>query len=168
MAIGLQIVEERHFSRKGFRKSDRDGFLKDMKSSRAADGKSGKGRHKSDKKINWTISVPENYGENDDAPDEPLPTSTIKKDAFKELNDKVDMSCPTTKKDLEDLKRAWEDFNGKASVRPNGKDQWSVKGMKSCLEHYQVVGVAFLRRRENGSTQPRGGLNADTMGLGSK
>ncbi|EGP84644.1 SNF2 family DNA-dependent ATPase domain-containing protein, partial [Zymoseptoria tritici IPO323] len=34
------------------------------------------------------------------------------------------------------------------------------------LKHYQVLGVAFMRRRENGTSEPRGGILADEMGLG--
>ncbi len=38
--------------------------------------------------------------------------------------------------------------------------------MKTTLKHYQVLGTAFMRRREGSSTQPKGGILADEMGLG--
>ena len=47
---------------------------------------------------------------------------------------------------------------------PDGN--WEVKGMKSTLKHFQVLGVSFMRRREIGDREPRGGILADQMGLG--
>ena len=41
-----------------------------------------------------------------------------------------------------------------------------VSGLRSTLKHYQVLGTAFMRRREGSSTQPKGGILADEMGLG--
>ena len=38
--------------------------------------------------------------------------------------------------------------------------------MKTTLKHYQILGTAFMRRRETGSDRPRGGIMADAMGLG--
>lgn len=38
--------------------------------------------------------------------------------------------------------------------------------MRTTLKHYQVLGVAFMRDRENESHEPRGGILADEMGLG--
>jgi len=54
------------------------------------------------------------------------------------------------------------------SVKPSdeGDGQWIVSGMKTTLKHYQVLGTAFMRRREGSSTQPKGGILADEMGLG--
>jgi SNF2 family DNA or RNA helicase len=43
---------------------------------------------------------------------------------------------------------------------------WLVKGMKTSLKGYQVLGSAFMRRRENAAEEPLGGLMADQMGLG--
>lgn len=40
--------------------------------------------------------------------------------------------------------------------------------MISSLTHYQMIGAAVMRRRETGDAEPRGGLLADAMGLGSK
>ena len=38
--------------------------------------------------------------------------------------------------------------------------------MKTSLKAYQVLGSAFMRRRENALEEPKGGLVADQMGLG--
>ena len=64
------------------------------------------------------------------------------------------------------LDDAIRDFSGKYSVRPADDGGWSLQGLKSTLKHYQVLGVAFMRRRENDSNEPRGGILADEMGLG--
>ena len=47
---------------------------------------------------------------------------------------------------------------------PDGN--WEVKGMKSTLKHFQILGISFMRRRETGDRKPRGGILADEMGLG--
>ncbi|KAK0316053.1 hypothetical protein LTR82_012346 [Friedmanniomyces endolithicus] len=66
------------------------------------------------------------------------------------------------------LNKAIMDFTGQGSVKPSndGNGSWLVSGMKSTLKHYQVLGTAFMRRREGSSTQPKGGILADEMGLG--
>ncbi|KAF2772880.1 P-loop containing nucleoside triphosphate hydrolase protein [Teratosphaeria nubilosa] len=38
--------------------------------------------------------------------------------------------------------------------------------MKSTLKHYQIMGVGFMRKRENAGEEPRGGILGDQMGLG--
>ncbi|KAK0357162.1 hypothetical protein LTS02_000696 [Friedmanniomyces endolithicus] len=66
------------------------------------------------------------------------------------------------------LNKAIMDFTGQGSVKPSddGDGSWLVSGMKTTLKHYQVLGTAFMRRREGSSTQPKGGILADEMGLG--
>lgn len=49
-----------------------------------------------------------------------------------------------------------------------GGNEWKFPGVKQCLKMHQVLGVAFMRRRELSSIKPRGGLLADEMGFGSK
>ena len=58
------------------------------------------------------------------------------------------------------------DFDGRGSVRSDQSGNWTVKGMTTSLKNYQVLGSAFMRRRENALEEPRGGLMADQMGLG--
>lgn len=55
---------------------------------------------------------------------------------------------------------------GSRKVKPDGKGDWSFKGMKSSLYHYQVQGAAAMKSREKGTRQPHGGILADQMGLG--
>ncbi|KAK0864308.1 hypothetical protein LTR87_015838 [Friedmanniomyces endolithicus] len=66
------------------------------------------------------------------------------------------------------LNKAIMDFTGQGSVKPSddGDGSWLVSGLRSTLKHYQVLGTAFMRRREGSSTQPKGGILADEMGLG--
>ena len=59
-----------------------------------------------------------------------------------------------------------KDFTGHGVVKPHEDGNWSLRGMRSTLKHYQVAGVAFMRRRENASSAPFGGILADQMGLG--
>jgi SNF2 family DNA or RNA helicase len=74
---------------------------------------------------------------------------------------------PIAKADKKYLEDATKEFTGHGVVKPAGDGStWSVKGMKVTLKNYQVLGVAFMRKRENSTQQPRGGILADTMGLG--
>ncbi|EME40686.1 hypothetical protein DOTSEDRAFT_177817 [Dothistroma septosporum NZE10] len=70
--------------------------------------------------------------------------------------------------DRKALEDAIKDFTGQRSIGPShtGDGNWSLKGMKTTLKHYQVLGVAFMRRREGDEHEPRGGILADQMGLG--
>ena len=38
--------------------------------------------------------------------------------------------------------------------------------MRTTLKHYQVLGVGWMRKRENAARPPHGGILADEMGLG--
>ncbi|KAJ9628043.1 hypothetical protein H2203_003265 [Taxawa tesnikishii (nom. ined.)] len=93
--------------------------------------------------------------------------STRRPDALKSLIASVPIEnrkiANTDKKYLDD---AIKDFAGTHSVKPATDGNWSVKGMKATLKHYQILGVSFMRRRENAVQQPRGGILADEMGLG--
>ena len=51
-------------------------------------------------------------------------------------------------------------------VFPDGHGNWTFKGMKSSLYHYQVTGAAYMKLRETGEQHPYGGILADEMGLG--
>ncbi|PYH72881.1 putative SNF2 family helicase [Aspergillus vadensis CBS 113365] len=52
------------------------------------------------------------------------------------------------------------------SPRSDGKLGWNIKGMKTSLYHYQLLGAAFMRDRESSSEGPFGGLLCDIMGFG--
>lgn len=102
-----------------------------------------------------------------DAPDQPVLQTRRKRDALKELI----ASVPTPEKsdirnDTNTLLQASKDFDGRGACKIAANSNWLVRGMKTTLKGYQVLGSAFMRRRENGLEEPRGGLMADQMGLG--
>jgi SNF2 family DNA or RNA helicase len=41
-----------------------------------------------------------------------------------------------------------------------------MKGFLSTIKHFQLMGIGWMRDRESGSTEPKGGICADQMGLG--
>lgn len=103
----------------------------------------------------------------EDAADQPTFTSGNKVKALKELVASLPQEYQS--KDHSDdkcLMQATREFNGHKSCCSDQKGGWIVKGMKSSLTHYQVLGSAFMRKRENCGQEPRGGLCADAMGLG--
>ena len=63
------------------------------------------------------------------------------------------------------LVRACQSFNSRR-MKPDGKAGWKLKGMETSLYHYQLLGAAFMRDRENGNDRPHGGLLCDEMGFG--
>lgn len=168
MEIGLQYIAEMHKLKTGSKRSEALGTFDGSRGKINMGVNLGKERNGSQNDISWTSNIFKDIGRNLFESDEPSFTSSTKKESFKEIRATTDLTKPANRKDLRALERAWENFHGKASVKSNGNGQWSVNGMISSLRSYQLVGVAFLRRRENGSTPPRGGLNADVMGLGSE
>lgn len=103
----------------------------------------------------------------EDAPEQPTFTARRKEEALKELIASVPIEHQKTAKDDQvALLRATRDFDGRGSCKADGHGMWKVKGMGTSLKHYQVLGTAFMRRRENDPNEPRGGLMADQMGLG--
>jgi hypothetical protein len=98
-----------------------------------------------------------------------------KQDALKELIASVPLEDKKqARSDMNGLIAATREFNGRGSVKPAGggdktdhkHNGWIVKGMKTSLKNYQVLGTGFMRRRENAVDEPKGGLMADQMGLG--
>ena len=75
-------------------------------------------------------------------------------------------SEPVAKADKRYFDLAMKDYTGHASVGPAQHGMWFVKGMRTTLKAYQVLGTAFMRRRENDTHEPKGGILADEMGLG--
>ncbi|KAF1939035.1 hypothetical protein EJ02DRAFT_353105 [Clathrospora elynae] len=99
--------------------------------------------------------------------DQPTFRSRVKVDALKELIASVPLeSKKEATSDMNILLAATKEFDGKGSVKADGGGFWRVKGMCTSLKPYQVLGTAFMRRRENASDEPKGGLMADQMGLG--
>ena len=114
----------------------------------------------------------EDTAQNQDLPNQPtfgatFEPSTKKAKALKDLIASVPEEYrPIAKADKKYLMDATKDFTGRGVVNPAPDGNWSVKGLKVTLKHYQVLGVAFMRKRENSAQPPKGGLLADTMGLG--
>jgi hypothetical protein len=101
------------------------------------------------------------------AAEQPTFRSRKKADALKELIASVPLDdLKQARGDMNTLLAATKDFDGRGSVKSDGKGLWIVKGMKTSLKGYQVLGTAFMRRRENATEEPKGGLMADQMGLG--
>ncbi|KAH7088900.1 SNF2 family N-terminal domain-containing protein [Paraphoma chrysanthemicola] len=98
--------------------------------------------------------------------DQPTFRTRNKTDALKELIASVPLEeKKQARTDMNVLLAATKDFDGYGSVKLDGGN-WVVKGMKTSLKGYQVLGSAFMRRRENAADEPKGGLMADQMGLG--
>ena len=98
------------------------------------------------------------------AADQPGFRSRNKADALRELIASVpldDRKKATT--DMNILLAATKDFDGTGHVKEDGNSLWRVRGMSTSLKAYQVLGTAFMRRRENGSDEPKGGLMADQL-----
>ncbi|KAL8709909.1 MAG: hypothetical protein Q9220_005359 [cf. Caloplaca sp. 1 TL-2023] len=47
-----------------------------------------------------------------------------------------------------------------------GDSKWGLKGMNTPLYSHQIQGAAWMKVREQGESEPRGGLLADHMGIG--
>lgn len=94
-------------------------------------------------------------------------TSKIKKDALAELIASIPEDERTTHNaDKNALDKATRSFTGHAAMKADGNNGWRLRGMQTSLYHYQLLGAAFMRDRENSSTLPHGGLQSDEMGLG--
>ncbi|KAF2829455.1 hypothetical protein CC86DRAFT_287097 [Ophiobolus disseminans] len=98
--------------------------------------------------------------------EQPTFRSRNKQDALKELIASVPLDDrQQARSDMSVLLAATKDFDGRGSVKAAGGN-WLVRGMSTSLKGYQILGSAFMRRRENAAEEPLGGLMADQMGLG--
>lgn len=102
----------------------------------------------------------------ENAPLEPTFKSRNRTDALKEMLASVpEDRRKSVNSDKHALLAALKEFDGRGAVKAtNG--MWLVKGMRTPLKGYQVMGSSFMRLRENAVEEPRGGLMADQMGLG--
>lgn len=57
-------------------------------------------------------------------------------------------------------------WRGQGSMMADGNGQWRLKGMRSSLKHFQLLGAQWGCEKEAGSYAPYGGIIADTMGFG--
>jgi hypothetical protein len=72
--------------------------------------------------------------------------------------------------DKKSIMSAMKDFRCNRAIRvvPGAHGGYHIPGMVSHLRPHQLLGTAFMRRRENDTLEPHGGIIADQMGLGSK
>jgi SNF2 family DNA or RNA helicase len=99
--------------------------------------------------------------------DQPVLQTRKKADALKELIASVPVADKKqARNDMNTLLSASRDFDGRGACKIAPGGNWLVRGMRTSLKGYQVLGTAFMRRRENDEKEPRGGLMADQMGLG--
>ena len=104
---------------------------------------------------------------NADKGDQPTFTDHRKDQALKELIASLpEETRKTHRTDTTALLKATKSFNGHGAMKSDGNGGWKLKGMKTSLYHYQLLGAAFMRDRENGQDKPLGGILADEMGFG--
>lgn len=68
--------------------------------------------------------------------------------------------------DVSRINRAIKNFVNRESIKPGPNGHWSLKGLRTTLKNHQVINAGFMRGRERGTEEPRGGIIADQMGLG--
>jgi hypothetical protein len=88
--------------------------------------------------------------ENQKMENQPTFTSKDKRKALSELIS----SMPKEQQklhgvDKRELDRASKKFIGRGAMRSDGAGRWKLKGMKSSLHHYQLLGAAFMRDLEH-------------------
>ncbi|KAG9597202.1 hypothetical protein KCU77_g4655, partial [Aureobasidium melanogenum] len=90
--------------------------------------------------------------------------------AFKDLRSRVGKEA--ARLDIDRMDQASKSFTNKKGVAKNFKGikavrgGWLLKGMKTPLKNYQLINCGWMRRRETGTSDPKGGILADQMGLG--
>ncbi|KAL2861244.1 putative SNF2 family helicase [Aspergillus lucknowensis] len=115
--------------------------------------------------ITFNSNVIEEVHANSALPAPPSFTSSRRNGAIAQLVARIPSADQEElKDDAARLKEALRKFNG--TVRTDSEGGWKLKGLKTRMYHYQVLGCAWMRDRENSPEEPRGGLLADTMGFG--
>ncbi|KAF7189628.1 DNA repair protein rad5 [Pseudocercospora fuligena] len=107
--------------------------------------------------------------QNAEKPDQPTFDKRRKDDALKQLIASVPAeNRKIASADKKYLLESTKAFTGQGTCFPSqdGTGNWHLRGLKSTLKHYQVLGAAFMRKREGEAVEPRGGILADEMGLG--
>lgn len=82
-----------------------------------------------------------------------------------------DSQISIAKIDEQALNKAAKNFigRGSCSVYEGDSDstgQWLIRGMKTPLKHFQMLGASWMKSRETSEEEPHGGLCCDDMGLG--
>ncbi|KAH0361101.1 Calcium/proton exchanger, partial [Aureobasidium melanogenum] len=82
------------------------------------------------------------------------------------------ISLQARRVDMGRLEKATSSFVNKKGVARNVRGiqlvdkGWTTMGMNTPLKNYQMINCGWMRRRELGTSEPRGGIIADQMGLG--
>ncbi|KAI4769967.1 hypothetical protein E4T52_14995 [Aureobasidium sp. EXF-3400] len=90
--------------------------------------------------------------------------------AFKGFRARI--SLQARRVDMGRLEKATSSFVNKKGIAKNMRgielveDGWTLMGMITPLKNYQMINCGWMRRRELGTSEPRGGIIADQMGLG--
>lgn len=117
-------------------------------------------------------NVIQDAGQNHKLASQPTFTSTRRDAAMKELIATMPVEQRKVHRvDRQYLLTSLKDFLGSRTIKQipdvgNGESGFLLKGMRSPLKNFQVLGAAFMRRREPSDDQPFGGLVGDQMGLG--
>ncbi|KAI1938582.1 hypothetical protein LOZ66_003385 [Ophidiomyces ophidiicola] len=92
-------------------------------------------------------------------------SAKAKDKALKELIANVPHADPAViRTDRQEIMSAIVKFTKRPKA--DGKGSWLHPDMKTSLFHYQLIGVGFMRDRENSSVAPFGGFLCDEMGFG--
>ncbi|KAL9111052.1 MAG: hypothetical protein Q9227_004485 [Pyrenula ochraceoflavens] len=71
------------------------------------------------------------------------------------------------RQDKQAILDAIKQLSSKRTIKPElNNSTWKLKGMQTSLKHFQLLGVGWMRERENSTKRPYGGLQCDQMGLG--
>ncbi|KAF3483061.1 TPR domain-containing protein [Arthroderma uncinatum] len=113
----------------------------------------------------FSSNLVEKAKENRSKPVLPKVSATNKKDYLKELVSAIPTSDgATVTGDRRAIMGASLKFTRKP--RADGNGGWKHPDMTTSLFHYQLLGVGFMRDRENVTAKPKGGLLCDEMGFG--
>ncbi|KAI1876734.1 uncharacterized protein JN550_000806 [Neoarthrinium moseri] len=91
-------------------------------------------------------------------------TAKTKIDQLNQLTGGATSDSARTAADRRTLKFASEAFGYNMCKANNG--EWEVNGMQALLKNHQIIGSAWMLRREFNENAPFGGLVADEMGMG--
>ncbi|PWY79259.1 hypothetical protein BO70DRAFT_338462 [Aspergillus heteromorphus CBS 117.55] len=168
MDIGLQIV-----LKDAAKKEDKKSGVKRKRGASGGDGyqcprKKSKKKGMSDKEYLAHLLCPSVVGDaHGSAALREIP-HLVKFDKEKALTDIVASIPAADKKEARSDKRKVLEATRKFSygVKSDGKLGWKIKGLKTSLYHFQLIGAAWMRDRENATHPPHGGLFCDIMGFG--
>ncbi|EZF53414.1 hypothetical protein H103_03696, partial [Trichophyton rubrum CBS 288.86] len=116
----------------------------------------------------FTSNIIENAKRNTKKMAIPESTSRNKKKAMREIMASIPTDDDIDMRSMSQHKKAIMNSVMKFTKRPrvDNKGGWKHINMTTSLFHYQLLGVGFMRDRENSSAAPKGGFLCDEMGFG--